>query len=477
MIYDFLLHILGVPGKHSGVGMHIGHYASHYRLTTGCTITNHQMRRLLHTGIAMWLKGVSPKALRPCCDVQLVGGDGTFIGLPTQNIPKSVHPVWRPRFLRTATTDWNRRSRQPLAQAFTNCKVEPKDADDFLEKWRQGLLKGSTDLSKRLLAAVIKQPGDLSRVCPELYAEYYRWLLMPSRSREHTPLKMILSCLFEDESLTGVFPEQLCSSILENKLFLLRKGDCKQVVERLSTEFAFRGCGVGPEIIALFSAQIHTHGSLNASTVNLILYFASEAKSMHQIASRCDNDTKTSDNDDNDDAWCERPDPAASGIRYFVTEHGRSQKNSWPLTATEISKFNIETSCTGCTKKRPVYIGHRQRTGIWINLCMIHELVIGFHLIHNQEGRRDALVPIYRFWEKPPIAVWNDFGCGCEESGLNWLPEFFHGVQHFHDMFHGNSHTSCSKKFFSRRLPAFSSLNTSLMEQVLHCKCFVLSLI
>lgn len=164
--------------------------------------------------------------------------------------------------------------------------------------------------------------------------------------------------------------------------------------------------------------------------------------------------------------WNTRPNPAQTGIRYFATECGASIRNQWPLPQSAVAKLShVDNSCEGCTKKRSVYVGHKQRTGMWINVCMIHEHIIGYHLIHRSEGRRDAVIPLYRFFEKPPLAVWNDFACGCEESGLNWLPSFFSKTQHFHDMFHGYAHL-CSRRFFSRRVPRFSSLNTSLMEQV-----------
>jgi hypothetical protein len=162
-----------------------------------------------------------------------------------------------------------------------------------------------------------------------------------------------------------------------------------------------------------------------------------------------------------------RPNAAITGIRYFVTEHGRSIRTQWVLPDTAIQRIKqAESSCDGCNKKRYHFIGHRQRTGLWIQLCMVHERVVGFHLIHRGEGRRDAVIPVFRFYENPPVAMWHDFGCGCEESAMNWLPQFFAGTQHFHDAFHGYSHV-CPKRFFSRRLPAFAGMNTSLMEQVI----------
>ncbi len=453
-------HILGVAGKYSGIGMHLGHYASHFRTTSSSTVSNNQMRRLLHTGIALWLRGFSDSVLRPCCDLSLIGGDGTFIGIPTQNIPHSTQPVWQPQALREPRIEWNRRSRKPLAHGFANAGMNEKEADELVESLKEALSAGNSESTRRAFATSIQATRILHQVSQEIHLEFVRWLQMSPFSQEFGPLRMIFSCLFASESLTGVFPPQLAKYLLLSKAALLDPQSCVDTVSKMSRDYSFKGCGIGSEIIEVFRAQLTTSNCIKGSTVNMLWYFAKNAHDLHNAVGSADLMQS------HQNPWCHRPNPATTGIRYFATDHGQSVRNSWPLPQTAISRTNKETSCAGCTKKRPIYIGHRQRTGIWINMCMVHETVVGFHLIHNQEGRRDALIPIYRFWEKPPLAIWNDFGCGCEESGLNWLPEFFHSVQHFHDMFHGYSHTSCSKKFFSRRLPAFSSINTSLMEQV-----------
>jgi hypothetical protein len=421
------------------------------------------MRRLLHTGITMWLRGFSSQVMRPCCEVGLVGGDGTFIGIPTQNIPRAAQPVWQPQQLRAPSYSWDRRARQPLSKGFVDARMTSTASDEFLDSLRDILSLRNNEAQRRLFAIMLNETKSLQRVSSELSYEFCRWLQMPTFSKEFKPLRMIFSCLFAQESITGVFPPQLATTILRNKNYLLGTDECLETVARLSSEYAFRGCGIGPEIIEVFNAQLLANSTIKSSTVNMLCYFAKLSSELHQ----CMGPPPPPPSQQSTDEWFARPNPATTGIRYFVTEHGRSLQHSWPLPSTSISRLNhVETSCAGCTKKRPMYIGHRQRTGIWINLCMVHELVVGYHLIHNQEGRRDAIIPIFRFWEAAPLAVWNDFGCGCEESGLNWIPEFFHGVQHFHDMFHGFAHTSCSKKFFSRRLQSFSSLNTSLMEQV-----------
>jgi hypothetical protein len=110
-------------------------------------------------------------------------------------------------------------------------------------------------------------------------------------------------------------------------------------------------------------------------------------------------------------------------------------------------------------------MSHKQRAGLWISMCMEHETIVGFHIMSRGEGRRDGIVPPYRFMEKPPKAFFGDYVCGWEETAMNTLPEFYKLVLFFHDIFHGCTH-SCSERFESRRLSAFCAINTSLMEQV-----------
>ena len=164
--------------------------------------------------------------------------------------------------------------------------------------------------------------------------------------------------------------------------------------------------------------------------------------------------------------WQPRPNPETTGIRYMMTKHGCSIRNSWPLPPTSEKHLDTELgSSEGCRKIRRVYVGHRQRAGLWLYMCMEHQTVVGYHVIANGEGRRDCFIPPYRFMEAPPEALFGDYACGWEETALNYIPEFYLPVQWFHDVFHGCIH-KCSERFESKLHAQFSSINTSLMEQV-----------
>ena len=159
-----------------------------------------------------------------------------------------------------------------------------------------------------------------------------------------------------------------------------------------------------------------------------------------------------------------QPNPAVDGFRSFMTPDGTSVRNTWPLPRDAIKQIHSETNCEGCSKATVQQHSHSQRTGLWITLCMVHETIIEYHLIKNGEGRRDCLIPLFRFKKEPPEAVFCDTACFCEESGLKWLPGFFKHTKWFHDLFHGYAHV-CPSVFTCSTTPRYSWVNTSLMEQ------------
>lgn len=157
-------------------------------------------------------------------------------------------------------------------------------------------------------------------------------------------------------------------------------------------------------------------------------------------------------------------DPTTTGFRYWFANEGGDIRKRWPLPDAARNLGKDDVSSDGCHKKRFVYVGHRQRSGLWIWLCMCHQRIIGYHIMSHGEGRRDPLLSLYRFKKTPPKVVFIDFSCGAEESALNWLPEYFANTAFYHDIFHGYGHV-CSDRFSSSRINSLRHFNTSVMEQ------------
>jgi hypothetical protein len=181
-----------------------------------------------------------------------------------------------------------------------------------------------------------------------------------------------------------------------------------------------------------------------------------------------------------ENAECHKPhgNPLLTGYKYNFTNSREQFHCSWhlPAAASEDIDFqrnggvDVESSCTGCTKQRVRIYGHGQRSGLWIWVCMVHKIIVGFHIMPQSEGRRDAIFSLFRYRNSAPSTIWLDFACGVEESALNWLPGPFQNVQFYHDVFHGVSH-KCSSRFESKRFAKHVSKNTSLVEEV-NCSIF-----
>jgi hypothetical protein len=158
-----------------------------------------------------------------------------------------------------------------------------------------------------------------------------------------------------------------------------------------------------------------------------------------------------------------------TGIRYRFTPNGETYRTTWPLKkgkqARDTTGTFVEESGHGCTKKRSIHIGHRQRSWLWIWSCLEHDHVIGFHVIKNSEGMRDPLSSLYRHLPTAPSYIFIDFSCGMQEVCENWLPVYFKDSSFFHDTFHGSTHI-CGPSFNTDYLDHLQFYNTSQMEQV-----------
>jgi hypothetical protein len=471
--------------------MSVGHFLGHFKSSSGCVVSKLTLRHLLHTGVAAWLKSFPRSTLHPCCDLRFVGGDGTMIGIPLKNIPSSVKSVWEPTVLQTTIAKHNRTSREPLGDLFGQLCSDQAVA--LRNELKHALKDEMTELERHKISTDIPRQWPVLKKCvPEFLVEFCRWSALPSTSNQFKPLREFLRSTISAHSVTGCFPFHLAKALMNQQVALKQGLLTTEQITNLRLSYAFHGFGLGMEVLDIFEAQLSDQGSVVASTVELTLFLGMGTASTFgkhrsiqtdithlilvanrslQIIEHYHQQTEASEDEQE-----ERPNPAVTGIRYMATVHGRSLRRKWPLPKTGVSRMKqSEMSNDGCEKRRSVMIGNKERTALWFTFCMVHEKVIGYHLILHSEGHRDSLFPIYRFFEKPPDVVWNDFGCGCEESGLNWLPTYFCKTQHFHDMFHGFSHV-CPPRFFSRRLPAYSAFNTSVMEQVLnHTQRFLVS--
>jgi len=101
LIYRFLGHVSGMEGLFSGISMHMGHFNDHlrhfsYSESYHASFSPDNWRTFLQSGVALWMSSIA--RLMPCCNLKVVGGDGTSVGIPIGNVA-GLKPVWQPATL------------------------------------------------------------------------------------------------------------------------------------------------------------------------------------------------------------------------------------------------------------------------------------------------------------------------------------------------------------------------------------------
>lgn len=61
--------------------------------------------------------------------------------------------------------------------------------------------------------------------------------------------------------------------------------------------------------------------------------------------------------------------------------------------------------------RKLTYRADPQQCMLFFCVCLDHEVIVGWHL-GMHEGRRDVMVPVYRYFQQPPGLIMYDFACG-----------------------------------------------------------------
>lgn len=102
LAYDYLMHITGEKEAFSGVGMFVGHYRSAMEAKIQSRnpgvagfFSENNWRVFIHSALALRMASLPERTRGPCCDMELLGGDGTGIGVPLASA-QHITPAWAP---------------------------------------------------------------------------------------------------------------------------------------------------------------------------------------------------------------------------------------------------------------------------------------------------------------------------------------------------------------------------------------------
>jgi hypothetical protein len=259
LAYDFFSHITGQKGKFSGVPMHVGHYrdAMEVRIQA-CNpgvagfFSPRKWRIFIHSALALRMATLPQKTREPCCELHVIGGDGTGIGVPLRNV--DIEPAWAPPVPHL--------SRQPRDSTINRCGIGPTDtegtASDF-EKARQFLQQVTSRATSGSLRADLRDSiDDYAKHIPvPIFRALEVFLVLDEGEPHWKDFRVILSTLSRTESLSGIITIHMLSDarVMIKRLRLCPASTSDDVlVERMSQQ------GMGPEICNVFRTEIaHSH--------------------------------------------------------------------------------------------------------------------------------------------------------------------------------------------------------------------------
>ena len=447
-----------------------------------------QWRAWVQSAFACWLHSFPRELDDPCCDLKWLGGDGTSIGT-SQKRGTHLRSIWKPQIDADPDITWGRGDR--AATTWISATNDPKsfvkvNQTTIQAKRHTEALKYALELLKSDDLPVPSQVElNASALLPSIRGELLRWCGLTAKSPEREPLKQLLKISLSSESVTGAIPRILVDALLpvlnlERSVLPTpeRRAQAAVCLDRARNDLLCHG--VGPHILKILEVQLSSSDVLqdsifHSTTFAFISQLVGASIAIFDLINRsCVHDSAVGGSGCSLTSGCSNPNghgaslhnPAVTGFDYnwFAKLSQGCERGAWP-EPKEGGKFvYFDVSGSDCKKKRMVIIGHRARCSLWVWTCMIHHRVVAYHIIKRGEGKRDAIISLYRFKKDPPTAVFVDFACQAEESGLNWLVDYYKDVRFFHDTFHGYGH-KCSSRFSSRGLKGIPAANTSIMEQ------------
>ena len=215
-MYEYVHHILGRDGHFSGVPMHMGHFHGHMNRKIAALYPqathargffyNAQCREFLTTGVCLWLQSMPSELSRPCCDHDVIGGDGTHIGIPVANA-LHLQDIWRTENQVQPSMGWGAGRRYIVRldsidaphkeDGSPMCKADIKQARQFMSEVLDTIHPGDLHLGLEDI-----RNGLSKCIAPAYVEETMSWIGLPVGCRERVPLRAFLKGICSKASAT-----------------------------------------------------------------------------------------------------------------------------------------------------------------------------------------------------------------------------------------------------------------------------------
>jgi hypothetical protein len=235
--------------------MHLGHFRGHVesriaQSNPGASgfFNPKSWREFMHSAVAARLMAMPPSVREPCCDLRMIGGDGTSIGVPVANVD-TVEPVWKPPCgIRLPVHSWGRLDRCVIQEQETNTASDAKAARHYVKECTDSSVTRDVirELRDSLDTYADTLPKEVSKVL-EI------WFSIDSEDPRWDPIRrLVRMCSYED-SILGILPVEMLPHV---KQFIDVVANCQHPPlatwngECASKLMEMKNMGMGPEIIA-----------------------------------------------------------------------------------------------------------------------------------------------------------------------------------------------------------------------------------
>jgi hypothetical protein len=233
-----------------------------------------QWLTFITSGVARWMMSL-PESPQPCCDLNVLGVDGTTGGIKGA-VMSDIQPVWMPpEGIREPTVPWSILERCCVYNAPGSGKNITR-ANSLRAECRsllKTLVSSSTEHVDFLVAAeeLTGYAESDTRIPAAILNEFKRFSTLSSKD-ETSKLRPILVCVASDECVFQVIhPNQLdhMRLILNS---LLAASPSRAHWDANSD--LLRNAGMGPEFVALINFQFHHHSRPQRTTLEMFSYLS-----------------------------------------------------------------------------------------------------------------------------------------------------------------------------------------------------------
>jgi hypothetical protein len=242
--------------------MHVGHYrdAMEARIQANNPgaagfFSARKWRIFIHSALALRMASLPATTREPCCDLRVIGGDGTGIGIPLKNA--AINPAWAPP--------------QPSAESnligstINRCGVGPTDlestASDF-KKAREFISQVTSRTTSVPARGDMRDQIDdhVEHMPAPIFSALEMFLILDQNEPHWHDVRCILSTLSHTESLTGIISIHMLAdihSLIKRMRLQAADSSDSSIMDNLSKH------GMGPEIVRIFRAEMSASMALN----------------------------------------------------------------------------------------------------------------------------------------------------------------------------------------------------------------------